>query len=945
VEKTNQWERAKELFDAALQREPSQRGEFLRQACGEDDSVVAEIESLLSAYARSDGLSEHPWANAIEQEAQPLQSVGPFRLLRKIGEGGMGQVWLAEQSAPLRRQVALKLIRAGKYDDSLLRRFQAERQSLALMDHPAIAKVFDAGATRDGQPYFVMEYVPGEPITEYCDHKKLNIPERLELFVKVCEGVQHAHQKAIIHRDLKPANILVVELDGKPLPRLIDFGLAKALAGFVAGETLHTQVGGFVGTPGYMSPEQAGSKSEDVDTRSDVYSLGVVLYELLTGRLPWDSKQWPEQPLDEVLRQLREQDAPPPSARVGSENEFASRAEVRGTEPKQLARLLRGDLDWITMKALEKDRSRRYGTPSELAADIERYLNHDPVLARPASARYRVRKYIRRHRVAVGLAAGLVVLLAGFALVQTLQLHRIAVERDLATKERDRASRERDRASRVTDFMTRMFNVSDPGEARGNSVTAREILDKASSDIDTGLAKDPELQSQMMFVMGKVYENLGLYPRAQSLLEKALAGQRRVLGPDHADTVKTLNELATVLFYEGKLGEADKLYREALGVVRRTAGPRDLKTAKVTVNLGSVLLREGHYSEAEDLYRQGLQIVRDTLGPEDPSTLLIMSNLASLETEEGRYLDAEELDRQALDLRRRVLGPDHPETLKTLNNLGIILSGEGRFVEAEKVDRETLDARRRVLGPENPWTLGSIRSLAAALQQEGRFVEAEDLDRRVLRLRRRILGPENWETAQSMHDLSVVLYDEGRYEEAMRLERETLALERRTLGPDHPQTLRAAIGLTAILEKEGDYSESERLGRETLEAERRILGPQYPDAVTAMNALALSLAHTGNRDEAGKLAREALDIERHFPWAEHSSGAFRNYYLGCIAAIEGRRDEALALLTESVDGGLAPRNSISMAMDPDLKSLHGDPPFDVLVARAQVAVVSAQPRN
>ena len=434
------------------------------------------------------------------------KSVGDYRLVKKLGEGGMGQVWLAEQTAPVRRQVALKLIRAGMFDEALLQRFQSERQSLALMDHPTIAKIFDAGTTPDGQPYFVMEYVPGVPITEYCDQKRLSVAARLELFIKVSEGVQHAHQKAIIHRDLKPPNILVVDVDGKPMPRIIDFGLAKATTPQLAGETMFTQVGAFVGTPGYMSPEQTDSGVQDVDTRTDVYSLGVVLYVLLTGSLPFDTKQWKKQPLHEVLRHLREDDPPRPSAKIGIEKVSShSNAQLRGVQPKQLANLLHGDLDWIIMKALEKDRARRYGTPSELAGDITRYLRHEPVTARPASKSYRLQKYVRRHRVGVAVAAGLLFLLAGFAVAQEVQLRRIV-------QERDRTARERDRANRITEFMTSMFKVSDPSEARGNSVTAREILDKASEDIDSGLARDPELQAQLTHLMAQFTTSSTLSP-------------------------------------------------------------------------------------------------------------------------------------------------------------------------------------------------------------------------------------------------------------------------------------------------------------------------------------------------------------------------------------------------------------------------------------------------
>jgi non-specific serine/threonine protein kinase/serine/threonine-protein kinase len=394
----------------------------------------------------------------------------------------MGQVWLAQQTEPVRRRVALKLVRAGLYDASVIQRFQAERQSLALMDHPAIAKVFDAGATSEGQPYFVMEYVDGLPITEYCDQKKLAIRERLKLFLQVCDGVQHAHQKAIIHRDLKPSNILVVEVNNKPMVRIIDFGLAKAAAPTTAGENFLTRAGTFLGTPGYMSPEQANPESIDVDTRTDVYSLAVVLYELLTGLLPFDTTQWKKQSLEETLRQLREIDPQRPSAVVRLKRDTSNaRVEARCTELGALATVLKGDLDCVTMKALEKDRTHRYGTVAEFAADVESYLENRPVVARPKSNAYRLRKYVQRNRVGVAVAAGAFVVLAAFAATEAVQLRR--------------TTRERDRADRITGFMKSMFEVSDPGESRGNTITAREILDKASGNINSGLAKDPEAKS------------------------------------------------------------------------------------------------------------------------------------------------------------------------------------------------------------------------------------------------------------------------------------------------------------------------------------------------------------------------------------------------------------------------------------------------------------------
>ena len=497
MENRKQWQKIKEIVGAALEREPFERAAFVEKACLGDAALLEEVKSLLSAHAEAgDDFSQGAFRSPAET-AVVSKVLGPYRLLQKLGEGGMGQVWLAEQTEPVRRKVALKLIKAGMYDDSALRRFQSERQSLAIMDHPAIAKVFDAGATPEGQPYLAMEYVPGVAITKYCDGKNLQIRERIELFIRACDGVQHAHQKAIIHRDLKPANILVVEVDGQPTPRVIDFGLAKPAVPDLGAESIHTLAGSFLGTPGYMSPEQGDPGIQDVDTRTDVYSLGVILYELLTGFPPFDAAQWKYLRLEELLRQLREQDPPWPSTRVRAAGLDAPtpNARARSMEPAQLAGALKGDLDWIAMKALDKDRNRRYGTPSEIAADLRRYLNHELIVARPASASYRAQKYVRRHRIGVAIAAGLLVLLAGFAAVQAAQLRRI--------------TRERDRADRVAQFMSGMFKVSDPGEARGNTVTAREILDKASKDIDTGLAQDPELQAQMMGVMGQVYGNLG----------------------------------------------------------------------------------------------------------------------------------------------------------------------------------------------------------------------------------------------------------------------------------------------------------------------------------------------------------------------------------------------------------------------------------------------------
>jgi serine/threonine protein kinase/tetratricopeptide (TPR) repeat protein len=686
-------------------------------------------------------------------ERVAIRQIGPYQLIKKLGEGGMGQVWLAQQSTPVRRQVALKLIRVGLYDDSVLQRFQSERQSLAIMDHPAIAKVFAAGTTSDGQPYFVMEYVQGLPITEYCDGKRLKIRERLELFIKVCEGVQHAHQKAIIHRDLKPANILVVDVDGRPTPRIIDFGLAKATSPQIAEATLITQFGGFVGTPGFMSPEQADPSVRDVDTRTDVYSLGVVLYVLLTGFLPFDAEKWKKQSIFEIVRQLHRDDPPRPSAKIKMEPKSSiTNARMRTVTAHQLGGLLRGDLDWITMKALEKDPSRRYGTPSELAADIQRYMKLEPVVARAASAGYRFEKYVRRHKVGVSVATGLALILAGFAGVQAAQVRRI--------------TRERDRANRITDFMTAMFHVSNPSEARGNTITAREILDKASSGVDIGLAKDPVLQAQMMYVMGTVYTNLGLYPHSQSLLEQAVRIQRRELGPYDPETLKSMNALAVALYQGGQIGAAEKLGREGFESAQRAFGQKDSRTLGWAFNVAMSLQAEGRYAEAEKLIRETLAKAELTLGPDNHDTWRYRIGLAIVLSDRGQFAEAEKIWRENLEILRRTLGPEDPETLQVMDNVAVAVSNQGRYGEAEKMQREALAAERRVLGSEHPATMFTMGNLADTLSEEGRLDEAEKLELEAIDLERRVLGAENPDVARSVYNLACIKARQGRRDEA-----------------------------------------------------------------------------------------------------------------------------------------------------------------------------------
>ena len=835
------WQEIERLCYSALNEEKSARAAFLERACGRDEALRRAVELLLAQHEKDDDFLEVP---AMEVAAKVLAreqqddtsgldsppptaetapdltsvekiSIGPYRLLQKLGEGGMGEVWLAEQSKPVRRLVALKLIKAGMDTREVVARFESERQALALMDHPAIAKVFDAGSTPDGRPYFVMEYVAGIPITAYCDKHRMTTRRRMELFIQVCEGVQHAHQKAIIHRDLKPSNILVLEVDGKSMPRIIDFGLAKATSQRLTDGSMYTRVGTLLGTLEYMSPEQANSEGEDIDTRTDVYSLGVVLYQLLVGALPLDLKKLA---YEEILHRLRDKEVPKPSSRIQTHGgDSAITAKNRGTDAPSLTRQLRGDPDAVVLKALEKDRKRRYGSPSELAADLSRYLRNEPVSAHTPSAAYRTRKYIRRHRLGVAIAAAAVLLLVGFATAQGIQLRRTRLERD-------RANRERDRATRITDFMTNMFTVSDPGEQRGNSVTAREILDKASNDIKTGMAKDPDAQAEMIKVMGEVYMSLGLYSRARDLEQQSLDIRRRILGPENPDTLASMDDLAGALKESGQYVEAAKMFREEIYIERRV------------------------------------------LGPENQQTLNAMNNLADDLRYDGHDEEGEKLGRETLDISRRVLGPKHPLTLDTMNNLALCLESEGHFPESETLFREVLDSHRRLLGPEHPATLNSMNNLSFAFFAEHRYAEAEQVNREALDIRRRSLGPEHPKTLDSMDNLGFALLCEGRYPEAEKLGRESLDGHRRVLGPEHPETLNAMGTLALVLSREGRYAEAEKLARDSIDISRRVLGPENSGTAVRVYYLACIEARKGNRSEALSLLRQALDHGLAISW-------------------------------------------------------------------------------
>ncbi|HWY85351.1 MAG TPA: serine/threonine-protein kinase [Gemmataceae bacterium] len=888
------------IFKIACQiASPQARADYLSQVCGDDAALFHRVATLLQAHEDAPGFLESPppgiGVAAPTLNERPGTHIGPYKLLEQIGEGGFGVVFMAEQEHPVRRIVAIKVIKPGMDTKQIIARFDAEREALARMDHPNIAKFLDAGTTGErrqetedrrqelggerrqetgvrrqelgvsiqgaderflppvscllspvsslltsdpGRPYFVMELVRGLPITLYCDENKLALRQRLELFVPLCQAVQHAHQKGIIHRDIKPSNVLITLHEGMPLVKVIDFGIAKATGRQLTDKTLFTGFAQMIGTPLYMSPEQATLGNADVDTRSDIYSLGVLLYELLAGSTPLEKTRLHEMGFDEILRIIREDDPPTPSTRLSRfrvptsanagtapqrspDPSLEAIAAQRQMEPAKLARLLRGDLDCIVMRALDKDRNRRYGTAANLAEDVERYLRREAILARPPSARYKLGKFIQRNRVAVlataAVAAALLVgtLVATWQAVEATRAQADAVAASAAaTKAKETAERAERSALAAAAAAKKAKETAEMREAQarsmfeflemqilwaarpegqegglGRDVTVRQAIKAALPHLDKSFANQPFLEAMLRSTVGQSFMYLGEARLAADQLSRARVLLTKLLGPGHPQTLRSMNDLAVVLANLGQPADALKLHEETLVLQKKHIGIDHPETLRSLYNMAECHVALGRLADALKLHEEVLARRTAKLGANDPDTILSMHavarNLAGL----GRDAEALKLTEETLALMKAKLGPYHPYTLAGMNNLGKAYFAAGRYADARKLHEETLALMKIKLGPDHPATLKGMRNLARAYAAVGRHADAQGLREEVLKLREAKLGPNHPDTILSMQDLAASLMDAGRHEEALKLSEQAFKLQKASLGPDHPHTL------------------------------------------------------------------------------------------------------------------------------------------------------------
>jgi non-specific serine/threonine protein kinase/serine/threonine-protein kinase len=822
---------------------------------------------------------------------------GSYRLLRLIAVGGMGAVYLAEQTHLIHRQVAVKVVKLGMDTKQVLARFESERQALALMDHPNIARVFEAGTSEKGRPFFAMEYVDGLPITEYCDRRMMTTQGRLELFLPVCQAVQHAHQKGVIHRDVKPSNILVALQDGKPIPKVIDFGIAKAIDQRLAEHTCFTQLGQFIGTPEYMSPEQADLASNDVDTRADVYSLGVVLYELLVGALPFDIVSLRRAGAAEWLRVIQEEDAPTLTSKLTQLGAGAAKISTRrGTSSAALRRELAGDLDWIVVKALEKDRQRRYSSVSELAADIERHLDDHPVIASPPGRIYRTRKFAARHKAGIFAAAAVLLVLIGGIVASTMEAWRATKAERTALGEKERADAEAGIAKATSDFLTGDLLGSanmESESSNGPDLKVRAVLDRAAARIQGKFAGRPEVEAAIRDVIGTAYKSLGLYSEAQIHLEKAVELYRGLPKPSPG-IVSSLENLSDLHLQLGKYSLAEKTAAEAVSLSTALAGPNDSATLSAMENMATAQQIGGKDDAAERIYQRILDAGKQS--NRDESLLLeVKTSLGLIYRNQRRLFEAESMLADVVENQRRVAGDRWFYTLVAKNNLALVYEYEGRLKDSEASLSQVLEAAKQLLGPAHPNTLKTMCSLGRIYKEEGRYKEAESMLTSAQALRK-TLWPDNPDSLRVLAELASLRHAEGR-------DRDAAVMYQKVMGEEKSGAGEVPVWFddyAKLYEDEHDYAKASQIYEQVLEARLHKFGRDKPITALAMESVGRVRLEQKRFGEAASLLQQSWTI-----WEKSQPQAIDRYetqsLLGAALSAQGKYGEAEPLLLSAYE--------------------------------------------
>jgi len=880
------WEKAHDLFQAALEHPAAERRAFL-ESLTDDADLRAQVLSLLASHEGEgafDRLAGALAGDGPRPAAHDLPDrIGPYRVLRVIGEGGMGVVHEAEQREPVHRRVAIKRMKVGLDTREVVGRFEAERQALAMMDHPGIAKVFDAGATDDGRPYFVMELVRGIQLDQFCTVRRLTTRQRVELFIQICTAVQHAHLKGVIHRDLKPGNVLVAEDGDRPLARVIDFGIAKAVSQPLTDRTLVTTVGQTLGTLTYMSPEQADSQGLDVDTRTDVYALGVILYELLIDEVPVDPR---ELGAARFLARLVQLDwmPPTPSRKLAALSAGArtARARARRTELRSLRAELRGDLQWIVMKAMDKDRERRYLAASALADDLRRFLRDEPVSAHPPGAVYRVGKFVRRNRAAVAVATIAIVALAT-SIVSTVR------SRDRALESERVALTEASRAEAANDFLVELLGSADPTED-GRDVRVADMLDRASTLAPERFAGSAVAEASVRLALGTTYEGLGLYESAERELRRAAELYRGLDDPALADA---LVELGSLLVAMGDFPEARAVQEEALDVRIRAHGARSAETAEAHAALGETSFFEGDFEAAAERFRTALSIYADSLPADAEPVVYANANLAAVLEELGQLEESLALNASALEGLRSLLGPDHVDVATVSGNYALKLQATGRLDEAEPFLLDALRILRLAYGADSDRTARALNNLGAYYRRVGRTEDAAASLSEALEINVRVLGPDHREVASNLLNLGNVRFDRGAYEEALGLFQRSLDINRRAR-PEHPVVAQVEGSVAWAMFHVDRTTEAVALLRGALERSVAALGPDHLQSAVIELRLGEGLRRLGRRDEAATLLPSARRrLADQLP-ADHDLVLQANEFIALHYEDAGRPDLAAA---------------------------------------------------